>query len=55
MFTTRNSIKQQNETQSKQDILAPDQAYEGLYGQAPNGTGNGRAYQQGNYRHDFVI
>jgi len=30
-----------------QDILSPDQAYEGLYGQGPNGTGNGRAYQQG--------
>jgi hypothetical protein len=31
-----------------QDILAPDQAYEGLYGQG-NGTANGRAYQQGKY------
>lgn len=34
-----------------QDILAPDQAYEGLYGQG-NGTANGRAYQQGKY---FVL
>jgi hypothetical protein len=28
--------------------LAPDQAYEGLYGQAQNGT-TGRSYQQGKY------
>ena len=32
----------------KQDILAPDQAYEGLYGQAQNGT-TGRSYPQGKY------
>lgn len=39
---------------NKQDILAPDQAYEGLYGQQ-NGTGNGRAYQQGKYDAIFCI
>lgn len=33
-----------------QDILAPDQAYEGLYGQGPpsvHSSHGGRAYQQG--------
>lgn len=48
LFNTINSLLQIVRT-NNQDILAPDQAYEGLYGQGPpNGTGNGRSYQQGN-------
>lgn len=52
MYTVNDTNTQNpNKLSPNQDILAPDQAYDtGLYGQGPNGTGNGRSYQQGNLR-----